>query len=125
LTAINANFLTLERTAKFYSDLTDVWLRLRDLGGFDWLETRYEDFVVNLEAEGRRVTDFLGLTWDAGQATYYETARRKFVFAPTYHDVTKPIYNRAVRRWEHYAEALAPCQSVLGRYCRAFGYGEV
>jgi len=125
LTAINANFLTLERTAKFYSDLTDVWLRLRDLGGFDWLETRYEDFVVNLEAEGRRVTDFLGLTWDAGQATYHETARRKFVFAPTYHDVTKPIYNRAVRRWEHYAEALAPCQSVLGRYCRAFGYGEV
>jgi tetratricopeptide (TPR) repeat protein len=124
LTALNANFLTLERTAKFYSDLTDVWLRMRDLGGFDWMETRYEDFVVNLEAGGRRVTEFLGLPWDIQQATYYETARRKFVFAPTYHDVTKPIYNRAVRRWEHYAEALEPCRAVLAPYCRAFGYSE-
>ena len=35
----NVNFLSLERTAKFYADCMDVWLRLRDLGGFDWIET--------------------------------------------------------------------------------------
>jgi tetratricopeptide (TPR) repeat protein len=123
LTAANANFLSLDRTAKFYSDCMDVWLRLRELGGFEWIETRYEDVVGNLEAEGRRVTSFLGLPWHEGQASYYETSQRKFVFAPTYSDVAKPVYNRAVGRWEHYAAALAPLQAGLAKYCQAFGYG--
>ena len=38
LSATNANFLSLERTARHYADLMDVWLRLRELGGFDWME---------------------------------------------------------------------------------------
>ena len=122
LNATNANFLTLERTAKHYADLMDVWLRLRELGGFDWIETRYEDVVANLEPEGKRVTEFLGLSWHPEQARYYETARRKVLFAPTYHDVTQPVYKRAVGRWERYAEALAPIQPRLATYCRAFGY---
>ena len=115
-------FLSLEGTAKYYADCMDVWLRLRELGGFDWIETRYEDVVANLEAEGRRVTNFLGLPWHEAQVTYYETARRKFVNSPTYNEVAQPIYNRAVGRWEHYAEALAPLQAGLAKYCRAFGY---
>ena len=42
LNATNVNFLSLERTARHYADLMDVWLRLRELGGFDWIESRYE-----------------------------------------------------------------------------------
>jgi tetratricopeptide (TPR) repeat protein len=124
LNATNVNFLSLERTAKHYADLMDVWLRLRDLGGFDWIESRYEDVVENLELEGRKVTEFLGLTWHADQARSHETARRKVLYAPTYHDVTQPVYKRAVGRWERYAEALAPWQPKLAPYCRAFGYQE-
>jgi len=116
------NFSSLERTVRFYADCMDVWLRMRELGGFEWIETRYEDVVNNLEAEGRRLTDFLGLPWHEGQATYYEAARRKFVHSPTYNEVTQPVYTRAVRRWEHYAEALAPLQPALEKYCRTFGY---
>jgi tetratricopeptide (TPR) repeat protein len=122
LNATNVNFLSLERTAKHYADLMDVWLRMRELGGFDWIETRYEDVVANLEPEGKRVTEFLGLSWHPDQVRYYETARRKVLFAPTYHDVTQPVYKRAVGRWERYAEALEPIQSTLASYCRAFGY---
>ena len=122
LNATNMNFLSLERTAKHYADLMDVWLRLRELGGFDWIETRYEDVVENMEAEGQRATEFLGLIWHPNQSRYHETARRKFLFAPTYHDVTQPVYRRAVGRWERYAEALVPVQSKLAPYCKAFGY---
>ena len=122
LTAANVNFLSLERTAKFYADGMDVWLRLRELGGFEWTETRYEHVVANFEAEGRKVTNFLGLQWHESQANYYESARGKFVFAPTYDEVTKPVYKRAVGRWEHYAGALAPLEGVLSKYRLAFGY---
>lgn len=122
LNATNVNFLSLERTARHYADLMDVWLRMRELGGFDWIETRYEDVVVNVAEQGRRATEFLGLTWHPDQARYHETARRKVLYAPTYHDVTQPVYQRAVGRWERYAAALEPLQAKLAPYCRAFGY---
>jgi tetratricopeptide (TPR) repeat protein len=116
------NLLSLERTAKYYADCMDVWLRLRNVDGFDWIETRYEDTVANLEAEGRRVTNFLGLPWQAGQENFYRTARRKFVHAAAYHEVTRPVYNTSVGRWAHYQEALGPLQKSLEPYLRAFGY---
>lgn len=122
LNATNANFLSLERTAKHYSDLMDVWLRMRELGGFDWIETRYEDIVANLESEGRRVTEFLGLSWHPQQAAYHETNRKKFVFSPTYNEATRPVYKSAVGRWKNYAEALSPLQEQLAPYCRILGY---
>jgi len=122
LNVTNVNFLSLERTVKHYADLMDVWLRFREMGGFDWLESRYEDVVADLEPEGRRVTEFLGLSWHPAQGSYHETARRKVLYAPTYHDVTQPVYRRAVGRWQRYAEALAPVLDRLAPYGRAFGY---
>jgi tetratricopeptide (TPR) repeat protein len=122
ITPDNVNFLSLERTVGHYADLMDVWLRMRELGGFDWVETRYEDVVGDLKAEGRRLTQFMDLDWDPGQEQYHEKARKKFVFAPTYRDVTAPVYTRAIGRWEHYAEVLAPLQERLAPYCQKFGY---
>jgi tetratricopeptide (TPR) repeat protein len=122
LNAVNANFLSLERTARHYADLMEVWLRMRELGGFDWLETRYEDVVANVESEGRRVTEFLGLSWHPQQAAFHEINRQKFVFSPTYNDATRPVYQRAVGRWKNYAGALAPVQEGLAGYCRTFNY---
>ncbi len=122
LTPTNANFLSLERTVKHYRDLMDVWLRLRDLGGFDWLETRYEDLVSNVEAEGRRITQFLGLTWHPDQAAHHLSAAAKFVYSPTYNAATQPVHARAVGRWRHYEEALDPFQEQLAAYCQAFKY---
>lgn len=118
----NVSFLSLENTAKFYGDCMEEWLRLRELGGFDWIETRYEDLVGNLEKEGQRVTAFLGVPWHEAQAKFYEKAQRKFVHSPTYDEVTKPVHQRKVGRWEHYAEALAPLQPALEPFLRALGY---
>jgi Flp pilus assembly protein TadD len=122
LTPTNANFLSLERTIKHYADLMDVWLRVRELGGFEWIESRYEDLVKDTEAEGRRVTEFCGLSWDIAQASHREAARHKVLFAPTFSDVAQPVHQRAVGRWQHYAEALAPLQERLAGYCKTFGY---
>ncbi|HTL16808.1 MAG TPA: sulfotransferase [Patescibacteria group bacterium] len=122
LTPTNANFLSLERTVKHYCDLMDVWLRVRKLGGFDWIESRYEDVVENVEKEGRRVTEFCGLQWHPKQAEHQEIARAKVLFAPTFSDVAQPVHKRAIGRWQHYAAALEPFQQELARYCKEFGY---
>jgi tetratricopeptide (TPR) repeat protein len=122
LTPLNANFLSLERTLQHYADLMDTWIRLRELGGFTWMETRYEDVVAGLETEGRRVTEFLGLTWHPDQAAWEESARRKLVYSPTYGEVAKPIHARAIGRWQNYAAALEPSLPRLAKYIEALGY---
>ncbi len=122
LNATNVNFLSLERTAKHYGDLMDAWLKMRELGGFAWTETRYEDVVADLAGAGRKITGFLGLSWHPGQERFFESSRRKFLYAPTYHDVTQPVYQRAVGRWQRYAAFLEPIQARLEPYCRALGY---
>jgi len=122
VTGPNVNFLSLERAVQHYLDLMDVWLRLREIGGFDWIEVRYDDVVADLEGEGRRATEFIGLDWHPDQADYRGAAGKKHIFAPTYSDVAQPLHNRAVERWRNYSEALEPYQEQLAPYCRAFGY---
>jgi len=122
LTPLNVNFLSLERAVKHYSSLMDTWLRLREWGGFAWLETRYEDVVRNLESEGRRVTEFLGLSWNAGQAASHEAARGKLTYSPTYGEVVQPVYNHAIGRWRNYAAALEPHLPRLAPCIQALCY---
>jgi hypothetical protein len=122
LNSANANFLTFERLAKHYSDLMDVWLAVREWEDVPWLETRYEDTVLDLEKEGRRVMEFLGLQWHEDQARFHEKNAKKQLFSPTYQDVTKPVYSRSVARWRSYEKYLAPILPALEKYCRAFGY---
>lgn len=68
-----------------------------------WIETRSEGFAKNVENEGRRVTEFLGLAWQAQQASRKESAGANLGW------------------WNHYEEALAPALAQLAPYCRTFG----
>jgi tetratricopeptide (TPR) repeat protein len=122
LNPFNANFLTLERTARHYANLMDVWLAVRQWEGLAWIETRYEDIVADLEKEGRRVTEFLGLTWDQAQARFHDKSSKKRMYSPTYRDASQPVYGRAVARWRAYEKHLAPVLPILEPYCRALGY---
>lgn len=122
LNPATVNFLAIERTAKHYSDLMDVWMRFRKLGGFDWIEMRYHEVVANPEGEGRRVTEFLGLQWHPQQANHQEIASKKILHSPTYFEAAKPLYKKSVDRWQHYASVLEPVKERLAPYCRAFGY---
>jgi tetratricopeptide (TPR) repeat protein len=120
LNPTNANFLSLERLAKHYADLMDIWLAVREWDVLAWIETRYEDIVAGLEKEGRRVTGFLGLEWHAEQERFYEKSRQ--LYSPTYQDVTRPVYARSVGRWRAYEKHLAPILPALEAYCRKLGY---
>lgn len=116
------NFLSLERTAKHYVDLMGIWLAVKRWEGFEWLETRYEHMVEDPEREGRRATEFLGLTWDARQTTFYDQSLRKQFYSPTYQDVTVPVYKRSLGRWQFYEKHLAPVFPALEPCLREFGY---
>jgi Flp pilus assembly protein TadD len=122
LNPFNANFLTLERAARHYANLMDIWLAVRQWEGLTWIETRYEDIVANMEKEGRRVTEFLGLAWHQAQAQFHEQSSKNQIYSPTYHDASQPVYARSVARWRAYEKHLASALPILEPYCRALGY---
>ena len=122
---LNANsvcFLTLERTAQRYAHDLQIWRNFREIIGSQWLETKYEDTVADLEKEARRTLGFLGLPWEAGVLAYRDRLKHKAVNSPTYEAVSQPLYTRAIGRWRNYQKYLEPCLEILAPSINAFGY---
>ena len=122
LNQVGAACLTLAGTAEEYAALMTVWqtvkVRLRN----PWLEVCYEDMVADLEPVARKTLEFLGVPWDAHVLGFDEHARQKVVRSPTYADVTKPVYKRAVGRWRNYQKYLEPHFAKLEPFVKAWGY---
>ncbi|MCU0840008.1 MAG: sulfotransferase [Rhodospirillales bacterium] len=115
---------TLDGAARFYAQVMGLWLRYQQLLPVNVLTVRYEDLTADLEGQARRILAGLGLPWDERVLGYAEHARTRAIATPSYHQVVEPIYRRAVGRWHHYAEYLAPVLPVLTPFIRAFGYEE-
>ena len=49
-------------------------------------------------------------------------AKRTRINAPSYHQVTEPIYTRARFRWERYKDQLAPVMGTLEKWAEIWGY---
>ncbi|MCB1094547.1 MAG: sulfotransferase [Verrucomicrobiae bacterium] len=122
MNSVSASYLSIESTFKKYASVMDTWLHIRPMLQAPWMETRYEDNVVNLEKEAATALEFLGLPWDPQVLNFHERARQKHVRSPTYEAVTQPVHNRAVGRWRNYQKFIEPHLNILGPYADAFGY---
>ncbi len=122
LNPISANWLSLADAAEYYAQSMSMWLAVRRFTEGSWLEFRYEDVVADLEGQARRILGFLDLPWDDKVLRFYEHAREKVVRSPTYKDVTQPVYQRSVGRWQHYAQFIEPVMEKLRPFMTEFGY---
>jgi tetratricopeptide (TPR) repeat protein len=122
LSPISSNWLSLSGAAEYYARTMKIWLATRDLTPSPWHEFRYEDVVADLEGRSRRILDFLGLPWDDKVLKFYERAREKVVRSPTYRDVTQPVHQKSVGRWQHYAAHVEPILKTLEPFVKEFGY---
>ncbi|XAM01391.1 sulfotransferase [Phycisphaeraceae bacterium D3-23] len=123
LNPVSVNFLSVERTAQRYALDMNAWLKFRDIVPNPWCEVRYEDSVADLEKQARRALETLGLPWDPAVMDYRERlGKERQVSSPTYEAVKQPVYTRAVGRWKHYEEHLAPAFETLAPFIEAFGY---
>ena len=117
-----AAYLTLEGTVDDYVALMEMYQTLSPRLLNDHVEVRYEDMVDDLESVSRKVLEFLGEGWDERVLRFDEHARQKLVRSPTYADVTKPVFKRAVGRWHHYQKYFEPYLAKLAPFAKAFGY---
>jgi hypothetical protein len=77
------------------------------------LEVRYEDTVLNLEGQARRLIEFCGLEWDPNCLSFHTTSR--VVKSPSRWQVRQPIYSTSIARWRGYDQHLAPLRQALAR----------
>jgi tetratricopeptide (TPR) repeat protein len=118
----SVSYLSLDGTVEEYIALMSLWRTVAPLIKNPSMEVRYEDMVDDLKPVAQRTLDFLGVPWDACVLGFDEHARKKVVRSPTYADVTKPVYKRAVGRWRNYQKHLEPHLDKLEPFVKAFGY---
>ncbi len=118
-----ANFLTLEDTANLYSKLMGLWKRYEEIFPLDYHIIKYEDLVADFESETRKILNFLGVEWDEKVLKYNDHARKRDrIRTPSYHQVTRPIYQHAKYRWQKYTDQLDPIMETLKPFIEYFGY---
>jgi hypothetical protein len=75
-------------------------------------EIVYEDMVHDLEAESRRLVEFLGLDWEDQCLRFYENPR--IVRTASHAQVKRPVYESSIGRSDNYASHLGPLKEALG-----------
>ena len=116
------NFNTLDDTVRFYKKVMSLWLHQRDMVTVDFLEVSYEDTTVNLEAQARRLLDFLNLPWNDSVLEFYKQQHFRAVTTPSYEAISQPVHRNAVARWKHYQRQMSPVLDELASLISAFGY---
>lgn len=120
-----ANFLDLDNAASFYKHVMKLLWQYEEV--FDLKDRmhyiRYEDLVMDLEGEARKVLDFLGLPWDDAVLNYDEHAKQRGTLAtPSYQGVTQKIYDSSRERWRHYAQWMEPVLPHFREAAERYGY---
>jgi tetratricopeptide (TPR) repeat protein len=120
-----ASFFTLENTARTYAGVMGLWQKFDRMLPLQCHRVRYEDLVENFEVEIRALLDFLGVGWNDAVLNHVEHAKQRSVInTPSYHQVTRPIYQHAKYRWKRYAREFDPVMPILQPYIKYFGYAE-
>jgi tetratricopeptide (TPR) repeat protein len=102
-----------EHIAQRFADYQRMMEHWRLVKPLDWLEVSYEHLVHNLEADARRLIDFVGLEWNPACLEFHTT--RRVVRTASLVQVRKPIYSHSVGRWRNYQASLQPLLEACAR----------
>ena len=75
------------------------------------LEVRYEDMVMDQEAQTRRILEYCGLPWEESCLRFYETERA--INTASSEQVRQPIYTGALNFWRNYEPHLGELIETL------------
>ena len=92
-----------------YVNVTNHWRSILPTGSF--LEVRYEDIISDIDAQARRLIDYVDLPWDDSCLDFYKAERKVRTASVT--QVRQPIYQTSVDRWRSYEKYLGPLLEQL------------
>lgn len=92
-----------------YEKLMAHWRKVLPDGTI--IDVRYEELVLNLETEAKRIVRFCGLEWDESCLSFHKTERP--VRTASVIQVRQPIYGSSVGRWQPYEKEFQPFLRAL------------
>jgi len=90
--------------ADYYESYHDLMQHWHDVLPGKVLDVHYEETVLDLETQVRRILDFCGLPFEESCVRFYETDRA--VRTASSEQVRQPIYTGALGKWRRYEEHL-------------------
>ncbi len=115
-------FTNIDNTARFYAATMDLWLHYCKILKLKRHVIRYENIVSNMENEAHKLIKFLGLPWEQDMLQYHNKQGKGSATTPSYQDVNKPIYNRAMGRWHNYEPHMTTALTILRPFLDEFKY---
>ena len=113
----------LSHLGAFYRDYRRLMAHWGRVLSLPILDVRYEDLVLDVETEVRRLLEFLGLPWDDRCLQFHKNPRR--VATASKSQVRRPLYATSIGRWKHYEKHLGDLFDALaGKDHAAGGSGE-
>ena len=113
LSIFSQNFNTTQSWSTSLEDIAYYWQGYKKLmshflqvSGLHILEVNYEETVSDIEWQGRRLLDFVGLPWDERVLNFHQSERA--VQTPSRWQVRQPLYQSSKARWRNYESDLAP-----------------
>jgi tetratricopeptide (TPR) repeat protein len=103
--------LSLASCGHVYRHYQKIMSHWKDALEVEILDVEYERVVEDVEAQARRMVEFLGLPWDQRCLDFYENKR--FVATASHTQVRRPIYRGSVGRWRHYDKHLKPLRDAM------------
>ncbi len=83
----------------------------RSVLGDRMLDVAYEEVVVDLEAQARRITEFLGLDWQDASLEFHK--QKTAVTTASAAQVREKAHSRSVGKWKRFEKELAPMKDIL------------
>ena len=124
--AINQVFIhfnTLPESVRIYDRVMRIWQQTLRTMPIPVHYVRYESLVAETDATLQEACRFLGLPWIEGLSEHQKTvAERGRIKTNSYHQVTEPIYQRALGRWQGYRKQFEPLLPTLRPHLEYFGY---
>ncbi|MEG3089165.1 tetratricopeptide repeat-containing sulfotransferase family protein [Sphingomonas sp. PB4P5] len=117
------SFTEIKEAALTYDAVLTAWTAARETLDLKVHAVRYERLVSSPEAEIRPALAFIGADYDPAILDTVAAAKaRGHVRTASYAQVSEPIYQRSVARWERYRDQLEPVRSILAPWAEHFGY---
>ncbi len=102
----------LSDIGSYYADYVDLMEHWHSVYPGSILQVDYEKVVADLDAEVRRMLDFVGLAFESSCVEFHRT--RRSVRTASAEQVRKPIYTSGVEQWRNYEPWLDELKQALG-----------
>jgi len=123
LNAANSMMLETGEIANFYGKAMGLWQRAAGAAAPPVHVLRYEDLVADIDAEGRRLAEFLAIDWRPEMREFHATAAaRPRINTASYNQVIKPLYASSAEAWRRYEKELGRYRAELAPFIERLGY---